>query len=260
MSAVGIVLAITESGLEPPRLDRYRNELASGILSIPPAKADYDGLLLLHRLSATTPSLESDVIFLPQPRAVNFMKACQQWVTSDDDIDEDVECEMLVIFQYLVPILQNMPGSHWDLMFDMIENNLEVRCSSRTMNNHQLKKNQTSSFSDQSSLTLLTRTLRLLQDIQVLMQSNKSLKAIWNEREKAILGLVRDLVQNAQGMSGFSLFLAHSLSIFFLVVAQSSVPRAICWELALTIAQDLPPALITEDTLSKVSIFVRLLE
>ena len=117
-------------------LDRYRNELASSILSIPAAKADYDGLLLLHRLSATTPSLESDVIFLPQPRAVNFMKTCQQWVTSDEDIDEDVECEMLVIFQYLVPILQNMPGSHWDLVFDMIENNLEVCSSSMSTSIH----------------------------------------------------------------------------------------------------------------------------
>ncbi len=130
------------------------------------------------------------------------MKTCQQWVTSDDDIDEDVECEMLVVFQYLVPILQNLPGSHWELIFDMIENNLEVGyryaelISARSNLDHIIK---TSSFSDHTTLTLLTRTFRLLQDIEVLTESNKSLKAIWKERETSILSLVRDLVQNAQG-------------------------------------------------------------
>jgi hypothetical protein len=54
------------------------------------------------------------------------MKACQSWITSDEDADEDVESEMLPIFLHLLPILQSVTGAHWDLVFDVIENNLEV--------------------------------------------------------------------------------------------------------------------------------------
>lgn len=100
--------------------------MAAGILGIPASKANSDGLLLLRRLAAIAPDPDSDVVFLPQPRAVNFVKACQGWVTSDEDISEDVESEITNVFFHLVPILQNVPGSHWDFMFDLIENNLEV--------------------------------------------------------------------------------------------------------------------------------------
>lgn len=125
-ASLAIVLSITESGLEPPSLDRYRNEQAAGILGIPSPKANTDGLALLRRLAVSAPDPESDVIFLPQNRAVNFMKTCQTWLSSDEDIDEDVEGEMIGVFVHLAPILQNVPGSHWELIFDLLENNLEV--------------------------------------------------------------------------------------------------------------------------------------
>jgi len=60
---------------------------------------------------------------------VNFVKACQRWIASDADIDEDVESEITNVLFHLVPLLQNVPGSHWDFIFDVVENNLEV-CSS----------------------------------------------------------------------------------------------------------------------------------
>ena len=66
------------------------------------------------------------MVFLPQPRAVNLIKACQQWITSDEDLEEDVQSEMTLVFASLVPILSNVPGAHWDLVFDVVENNLEV--------------------------------------------------------------------------------------------------------------------------------------
>ena len=125
-TALAIVTAVVQLGSEPPRLERYWNELAAGILGIPSTKANTDGVLLLRRLAATAPDFDSDVVFLPQPRAVNFMKQCQQWITSDEEIDEDVESEMTAVFYHLVPILQNVSGGHWDFIFDVIENNLEV--------------------------------------------------------------------------------------------------------------------------------------
>lgn len=118
---------MTRYAPEPPRLERYRNELAAGIFGVPATKANTEGLWLLRRLAATAPDPESDIVYLPTPRAVNLMKACQQWITSDEDLDEEVECEMTAVFLSLAPILQNVPGAHWDLIFDVMENNLEVR-------------------------------------------------------------------------------------------------------------------------------------
>lgn len=60
------------------------------------------------------------------------MKTCQKWITGSDDddddegIDEDVQSEMTGVFLDMAPILQNVPGGHWELIFDIIENNLEV--------------------------------------------------------------------------------------------------------------------------------------
>jgi E3 ubiquitin-protein ligase listerin len=124
--SLAITLCVAHFGSEPPRLDRYRNELAAGALGITASKANTDGLLLLRRLAATAPDPDSDVVFLPQPRAVNFVKACQGWITSDADIDEDVESEITNVILHLVPILGNVSGAHWDFIFDVIENNLEV--------------------------------------------------------------------------------------------------------------------------------------
>jgi E3 ubiquitin-protein ligase listerin len=84
--------------------------------------------MCLHRLCACAPEEDSDVAFVPQQRAVNIMKGCQRWITSDDDEDgEDEELEpiMTLLFIHLAPILQSVPGSHWDFIFDVIESNLD---------------------------------------------------------------------------------------------------------------------------------------
>ena len=126
-TSLAIVYSVTQHAPEPPLLDRYRNELAAGIFGVPASKANTQGLWLLRRLAAAAPDSESDIVFLPQPRAVNLMKTCQQWITSDEDIDEAIESEMTLVFLHLAPILENVPGAHWDLVFDVMENNLEVR-------------------------------------------------------------------------------------------------------------------------------------
>jgi hypothetical protein len=124
---MAIISAVIHSAPEPPRLDRLRNELAAGILGIPASKANTDGLLFLRRLASTAPDPDSDTVFLPQLRAINVVKVCQQWIASDEDMDEETEGAMTLIFSHLAPILQSVVGAHWDLIFDIIENNLEVR-------------------------------------------------------------------------------------------------------------------------------------
>jgi hypothetical protein len=123
---VAILSSIIEFAPEPLRMDRYRNEIASDILGVPASRANTTGVVLLRRLAATAPDSESDVVFLPQQRAVNVVKTCQAWVSSDEDIDEDVENMMPLLFIHLSPILQNVAGNHWEFIFDVVENNLEV--------------------------------------------------------------------------------------------------------------------------------------
>lgn len=128
---MSIIRAVTDVALEPPRLDRFRNELAASFLGIPASKANTDGLLVLQKLMACAPPSDSEAVFLPQPRAVNMIKVLQKWVASDDDddddMDDDVQSVLTAVLLPLVPILQGLEGSHWDFIFDVLENNLEVK-------------------------------------------------------------------------------------------------------------------------------------
>ncbi|KAI8986673.1 hypothetical protein BD414DRAFT_460911 [Trametes punicea] len=215
-TSLAIVFSVTRYAPEPSRLDRFRNELAAGTLGIPASKANSEGLWLLRNLAAAAPDPESEVVFLPQTRAVNLIKACQQWITSDEDLDEEVQSEMTLVFIHLVPILQNVPGAHWDLVFDVVENNLE-----------------NASLNDQSTFVTLSRTLRLFIVIEDLVSTNKALRTVWGERRTANLTLIRDLVSTK------------------LETSRASTPLSVCRELALQIVQDLPSSLITRDTLAK---------
>ncbi|KAJ7702616.1 hypothetical protein B0H16DRAFT_1394969 [Mycena metata] len=215
-TCIAIVSAISASTLEPPRLERYRNELAADLLGVAPSKANTQGLLTLRKLAASAPGVESDVVFLPQQRSVNIFKACQQWIASDEDIEEEVESAMTLVFFHLAPLLQNVPGTHWDLIFDVLESNLE-----------------NAALTHDDTLVSLARTLRLIILIQDLALTNKTLRASWEERQMQILTMVRDL---AAGQ---------------LDDVPASTPRSTCRELVLSIVQDLPASLITEDTLSK---------
>ncbi|KAF7323573.1 Delta-9 fatty acid desaturase protein [Mycena kentingensis (nom. inval.)] len=217
-TAITIVSAISSSNLEPPRMERYRNELAADLMGIRASQANSQGLLALRRLAASAPPPDSDVTFLPQQRAVNVFKACQQWIASDEDIDEEVESAMTLVFFSLAPLLQNVPGTHWDLVFDVIENNLE-----------------NVSLTEDDTLVLLARTLRLVILIQDLARTNKTLRASWDERSIPILTLVRDIAASK------------------LDAANASSPRSTCRELVLSIVQDLPASLISQDTLAQMA-------
>lgn len=213
-TTVAILASITEFAPEPSRMDRYRNEIASDILGVPASRANTTGVVLLRRLAATAPDSESDVVFLPQQRAVNVVKTCQAWISSDEDIDEDVESVMPLLFVHLSPILQNVAGNHWEFIFDVVENNLE-----------------TCSFADSATLTMLGRSLRLILTIQDLVLTNKPLRASWDGRKESILALAKNLVSMK------------------LDDTDRSEPRSLCRELALAVIQGLPDALMNEKTL-----------
>jgi hypothetical protein len=133
-TTITILASITSYAPEPPKLDRYRNELAASLLGVRPNAVPTTGLTTLRLLVAAAPDPDSDVVFLPQQRAVNVMKACQTWVAAEGDeedgddegVNEDVESVMTLVFFHLAPILQNVSGSHWEFIWDVVENNLEV--------------------------------------------------------------------------------------------------------------------------------------
>ena len=192
-TSITIVAAITSTGAEPPKLDRYRNELAAGLLGIKPQKANSEGLLTLRKLAASAPLPESDVIFLPPPRAVNVVKGCQAWVLAegeddDEELDEEVQSVMLPIFMHLAPILQNVPGAHWAFIFDVLEAVLES--SSGAEKDEEEDEEETD---EGSRLLGLARALKLVIVLEDLTKTNKSLRAEWNERRTGILTMIRDL-------------------------------------------------------------------
>ncbi|KAF8899801.1 hypothetical protein CPB84DRAFT_1780009 [Gymnopilus junonius] len=232
-TSLTIISAITGTGVEPPKLDRYRNELAAGLLGIKARKANTEGLLTLRKLAATAPAPESDVVFLPPLRAVNVVKACQAWVLGDEDdedeeLDEELQSAMLPIFLHLAPILQNVPGAHWAFIFDVLEAVLESSSSAEEVEEDEVDEG--------SRLSGLARALRLVMVLEDLAKRNKSLRAEWDERRVGILTMIRDLkvIGSDSGESS------------------SSIPRSACRELALSIVQHLPSSLIDHDTLSKV--------
>ena len=164
---------LTSLGSDSPRFDRARNEFAASLLGVQPPKANTEGLELIRVLGLCVPRDDSednglaarvtngrngvnlggrgglrrggsDVIMLPVQRAVNVIRACQNWVEgqpkaggdgdegdSEDEEEgpsEDLEGAMLAVFVGLAPILQNVIGKHWEFMWDVVENVVEV-CS-----------------------------------------------------------------------------------------------------------------------------------
>ncbi|KAG7441328.1 uncharacterized protein BT62DRAFT_937246 [Guyanagaster necrorhizus] len=214
-TSMAIVRAVVEVAPEPPRLDRYRNELAASLMGVPPAKANADGLITLRKLAASAPHADSEVVYLPQQRALNVVKTCEKWIASDEDLDEEVQSAMTWTFCHLAPILQNLEGSHWQFIFDVVENNLD-----------------NSSFDDDDTFVSLAQTLRLILVIKDLALTNKVLREDWRSRRLPILKMVRDLASSR-------------------LDGRASVPRSRCLELVLAVVQDLPADLIDHNTLPK---------
>ncbi|CAA7268465.1 unnamed protein product [Cyclocybe aegerita] len=238
-TSMSLISAITYTGTEPPKLDRYRNELAASLLGIKPAKANTDGLFTLRKLAASAPDPEGDVAFLPTARAVNVVKACQAWVLEsgedEDEMDEEVESAMLSVFVHLAPILQNVPGGHWPFVFDVLEGVLDrAKGEDEEEEGTDSDSEEKEEKEDGATLVALARALRLVIVLEDLAKRNKALMEEWKERRMGVLTTIRDLgvLGNDSGKS-------------------LSAPRSACRELVLSIVQHLPESLIDQNTLPK---------
>jgi hypothetical protein len=201
-----IIAAITATGAEPPKLDRYRNEIAASLLGIKAHKVNTEGLLALRRLAASAPDPDGEVVFLTSPRAINVVKACQGWVLGNDgddgeEMEERVESAMLPIFMHLAPILQNVPGGPWAFVFDVLEGVLERASSTdKALEEEEEEAGETTG----EDLIALTRALRLVLVLEELAARNKSLMAEWEGRRMGVLIVIRDL--SVLGLGKFFFF------------------------------------------------------
>ena len=204
-----VLLAIKSTLLETPRYERYQNELASVLSGVAPSAANQRGLGLLRVLLASAPPPDAPVIFLPQRRAMFLIQQVQAWIASDSDLADEVHSLVAELFVHLAPIVQDMSGSHWDLVFDIVESNLE-----------------TASWDEEATLGALYHSCRLLGLVKDLAGANAELRATVKARVDTSLELVRDL------------FVSRPTS------AVRHAPRLQILEAMARLMRDLPPKLL----------------
>ncbi|KAK4058560.1 hypothetical protein OIO90_000004 [Microbotryomycetes sp. JL221] len=174
--ACTVVLAIKDVLVESPRLERYQNELAANLSGVSSNQVNSKGLPMLRLLLATAPPQDSSVIFLPQQRAMFLIKSLSGWLASEDDLDEEVYARLAELFVHVCPIVQDLSGSHWDLMFDVLEMNI-----------------QAADWEEASTMSALYHSCQLLLTLFDLASSNGELRDITKGRFDKGLQLVRDL-------------------------------------------------------------------
>ena len=70
--------------------------------------------------------MDFDLVPNKPPPGVKIFDEEIEEIEESDDEDEDMEGIMAQLFSHLAPILQGVPGGHWDFILDVMENNLEV--------------------------------------------------------------------------------------------------------------------------------------
>ncbi|EUC55355.1 E3 ubiquitin-protein ligase listerin, putative [Rhizoctonia solani AG-3 Rhs1AP] len=163
--AIGSIIAAR--GIESPRLDRWRNDVASRIPSVPIGNVNQAGLPLLRTLNCLAPPLDSGIIFMPQQRAIYLVQALQKWMSSDEELDSSMEALVTALLNHLIPILQTVRGAHWEFILDILETNLSVEATV-------------------TNLYILLQTLRAISAVLELIHSNQQLKEIWTPRQHEI--------------------------------------------------------------------------
>ncbi|GAA5970378.1 hypothetical protein JCM11641_001687 [Rhodosporidiobolus odoratus] len=207
--ASAILLAVKPILLETPRFTRYQSELASLLSGLRPAQLEARAFPLLQQLLSTAPALDEPIIFLPQQRAMFLLRAVQQWIASDEGLPEEIQAGVMELMGRLAPIVQDLSGSHWESMFDLIESNLE-----------------SADWAEPSALPTTYHSCKLLALIKELSTANAELRETAKKRVEACVEIVLEAFVSRPTFAGLD------------------QPRAIVVETMAQLVKDLPPRLL----------------
>ncbi|BGP23081.1 ubiquitin-protein ligase E3 [Rhodotorula toruloides] len=210
--ACAILLAIKPVLLDTPRFDRYQNELAANLAGVQPSAIDVKASPALRQLLAAAPPLDAPVIFLPQQRSMFLIQAISRWISSDEPIPEEVHAGIAELFCHLAPIVQDLSGGHWDLMFDLIETSLDA-----------------ADWDEPITLLPAYHSCRLLSQIKDLAAANADLRDTAKARLTPSLEMVLRLFVNRSP------------------ARTRDEPRAALVDTMARLVKDLPPKLLSMD-------------
>lgn len=214
--APGLACALLDSIrpilLETPRFERYQNELAANLAGITSSQLESKGAPLLRQILVVAPPADAPIIFLPQQRTMFLIQAIQKWIGSDEGVPEETNATILELLRHLVAIIQDLSGSHWDLVFDLIETNLD-----------------SAEWDDSNSLPSIYQSCLLLSQMKELVASNAQLRSSVQGRVNSCLELV------------LRLFVCRPVS------NERNAPRAEVVSIMARLITDLPPKLLSMD-------------
>ncbi|KDN47536.1 hypothetical protein K437DRAFT_93361 [Tilletiaria anomala UBC 951] len=214
--ARAIVIAVKSEVEASQAYNRACNEAAARLTGTPPSKAGTEGLALLRHISALAPSSDSVTAFIPQQRAIFVLQNVQKWLASDEEIPEEINTRLAELATNLLPIVQDIAGSHFDLFLELVESNLEV-----------------SSLSEKETLPCLFHSLQLLVALRNIASRNATVREVWEEHMNEPLEIIHRL---------------------FLSIADvpfgRSIGRDACIELLLDLCADLPQARFQDEASS----------
>lgn len=182
-----ILLNVKDAVEESREYDRIRNEVAARMAGTSPDKASSLGLRDLRLLVAAAPDVDSTTMLIPQQRAIMLLKTFQKWVASDkaDEFEDEMHARMAQVFMHVLPIVQEMAGSHLDLCFDLVETGLSGR-----------------NIYDVNQLPLIHSFLVLLDMLRTLAARSETLRAVWKQRRSTVYEAVRDLFLSLAQVEG----------------------------------------------------------
>lgn len=180
--ACAVLYAIKSLLLETPRFERYQNELAADLAGVTPSNLDVKGPAALRQLLASAPPPDAPVIFLPQQRSMFLIQAITRWIASDEPVPDEMSAGLVELFCHLAPIVQDLSGGHWDLMFDLIETNLD-----------------TADWEEATTLPAVHHSCLLLAQIRDLSTANAELRDTAKARVDSLLEAVLRLFVSRPG-------------------------------------------------------------
>ncbi|KAF9958836.1 hypothetical protein BGZ72_010818 [Mortierella alpina] len=135
--------------------------------------------LTLLVAALTSSSEDGSSVSLPQLRAMNLLQSIRRWISDSDVLQTFDDQNELLMHSLLLKLLgalarqvQELPGAHWEMMFDYITSVFTGLGHSRL---------------DSFAVTVLERACRLTLDLIELGEEEEDILNAWEERSEGIL-------------------------------------------------------------------------